>query len=126
MYRAWKIVLLILLAAAFLMADATGRWTGTLSEISSDGSVSTPEPALLVLKQDGAKLTGTAGPDESSQRPIKNGKAENGSLTFEISSAEGAIMRFVLRHNGDEIKGDVHAESPSGKRDGKLTMQRAK
>jgi len=125
--QAWKIGLLLVFVTTCLAgADASGRWTGTLVEINSDGSASSPEPALLVLKQDGAKLTGTAGPDDGSQRPIKNGKAENGNLSFEISPVEGAIMRFTLTHDGDAIKGDVHGESPDGKRTGKLDLKRTK
>ena len=43
-------------------ADATGRWSGTLT-VSSDGG-ERALTAALVLKQDGANLTGTAGPPD--------------------------------------------------------------
>ena len=70
--------LLIALAIVSLgAADATGTWTGTLAP--GDG---TSGPARLVLKQEGDKVTGTAGPDATAQHAIENGRAENGNLTF--------------------------------------------
>jgi hypothetical protein len=86
-----KHLLVIALAAATLTAaDATGTWTGTLTP--SDGQ---PGPAHVVLKQEGDKLTGTAGPDASEQHPIQNGRAENGTLTFELQTGD-TLMKVTL------------------------------
>ena len=117
-----KHILLLTFAAVSLMAaDATGTWTGTLTAPDR----SDPGPALLVLKQDGVKLTGTAGPDASEQHAIENGKAENGSLTFEVPRENG-VMKFTLKQEGDEIKGDITREREGEKQTAKLAVKREK
>jgi hypothetical protein len=117
------IFLLTFAAASLIAADATGRWTGTLTASTPDGSQQ--HPALLVLKQDGVKLTGTAGPDASEQIPIENGKAENGSLTFQISK-DTATMKFTLKQEGDEIKGDITREREGQTQTAKMVVTREK
>ena len=117
------ILLLTLAAVSLIAADATGTWTGTLTASTPNGSEQ--HPALLVLKQEGAKLTGTAGPDSSEQHPIENGKAENGSLTFEVP-AGNAIMKFTLKHDGDKIEGDVTREREGQTQTAKLAVKRDK
>ena len=100
-----KNVILLMLAAATLMAaDATGKWTGTMT-VTRDGDEQ-PRPALLILKQDGNKLTGTAGPNAGEQNAIENGKVEGGNLTFEVPTGD-TVMKFALKQDGDQIKGDV-------------------
>src|SRR5688572_9237792 len=94
-------VLLMITAAGLLAADATGSWTGTLTPEGKESG-----PALLVLKQEGSTLTGTAGPDAGERHPIEKGKVENGNLTFEVPSGE-VIMKFALKQEGDEITGTI-------------------
>jgi hypothetical protein len=67
---------LTLTAISMAAADATGKWVGTLNLQGGDDAQS--RPAYLVLKQEGAKLTGTAGPDAGEQHAIEDGKAEDG------------------------------------------------
>ena len=113
-----KHLLAIALAATTLRgADATGTWTGTLTR--SEGQSG---PARLVLKQDGDKLSGTAGPDENEQRPILNGKVENGALTFELDNG----MKFTLKQDADEITGEVTREMEGETQRGKLAVKRVK
>jgi hypothetical protein len=113
-----KHLLLIALAAVTLVAaDATGTWTGTLTK--SDGQGGT---ARLILKQDGDKLTGTAGPDENEQHPILNGKVEKDSLTFELDNG----MKFALKQDGDEITGDITRERDGQTQKAKLAVKRVK
>jgi hypothetical protein len=113
------ILLLTFAAISLVAADATGKWTGQL--IPSEGSAG---PAHLVLKQDGIALTGTAGPNEGEQHSIQNGKAEGGTITFEVTSGE-ALMKFMLKQEGDEIKGDVTREREGQKQTAKLEVKRA-
>lgn len=114
-----KYMLVLTLAAVNLIAaDATGTWIGTFTP---DGEAA--GPAHLVLKQEGAKLTGTAGPRANEQREIQNGKAEDGRLTFEVGT-EGATMKFVLKQDGDEIKGDVSRERDGQIQTAKLAVAR--
>jgi len=117
-----KHILLLTFAAVSLMAaDATGSWSGTLTTPDKDD----PGPALLILKQEGIKLTGTAGPDANEQHAIENGKAENGTITFELPRENG-VMKFTLKQEGDEIKGDITRERDGEKQTAKLAVKRDK
>ena len=113
------VLLLTLTAVSLLAADATGTWTGTLTVNGEE-----PGPAHLVLKQEGTKLTGTAGPQVDQQHEIAAGKAEEGKITFELPH-DGGTMKFVLRQEGDEIKGDVTAEHGGETRTAKLVVSRS-
>ena len=110
----------ILAGAIVIAADATGTWTGTLTPADGNGG-----PAHLVLKQEGEKLTGTAGPDPGEQHPIEKGKADNGVLTFELSTG-GGVMKFALKQEGDEITGDITRERDGRTQMAKLAVKRAK
>ena len=116
-----KQILLLIFAASLMAADASGTWTGTLTRDDN------PEPgsAYLVLKQEGAKLTGTAGPNVGEQHAIENGKAENGNLTFEVPTG-GGVMKFALKQEGDEIKGDLTRERDGQSQTAKLAVKREK
>jgi hypothetical protein len=115
-----KYLFFVALAATTLVAtDATGTWTGTLTP--TDGQ---SHPARLVLKQDGEKLTGTAGPDENEQRPIQNGSVRDGVLTFELPN-DGSVMKFTLKQEGDAISGDVTRDHDGETQKAKLAVKRA-
>jgi hypothetical protein len=116
-----KHLLLVALAAgALLAANATGTWTGTFTP--DDGEA---RPAYLVLKQDGDKVTGTAGPDQNDQRPIQNGKADNGTLTFEVATEE-AVMKVALTQDGDDMAGTLTRERGGETQTAKLVLKRAR
>ena len=119
-----KHFLLLTIAAAGLMAaDATGKWTGSLLVPTPDGEQA--RPAHLVLKQEGATLTGSAGPDASEQHPIQNGKVEDGKLVFEVATGSN-VMKFALNQDGDEIKGDISRERDGQRQNAKLVVKREK
>jgi hypothetical protein len=104
-----KALFLTLIAALSLSAaDATGTWTGNFSATTPEGE--RQHSAMLVLKQQGTTLTGTAGPDATEQLPISNGKAEGDVLTFEVVRENGPTMKFNLKQTGDEIAGDIKRE----------------
>ena len=114
---------LLLFAAAALTlvaADATGKWRGELIVSDGDGS---GRPAYLVLKQEGTKLTGTAGPDAGEQHPIQNGKAEDGLITFEVPTGE-TIMKFALKQEGERITGDITREREGRTQQAKLDVKK--
>jgi hypothetical protein len=115
------LILVALAAGALLAVDATGTWTGTLTP-ASDGE---SRPALLVLKQEGDKLTGTAGPNADEQHPIQNGKADNGALTFEVPTGN-SVMRFALKQDGDDIVGEITREQEGQKETAKLALKRTR
>jgi hypothetical protein len=114
------LLLLIMTALGLAAADATGTWMGTFTPAGQE-----PGPAHLVLKQEGAKLTGTAGPRPDQQHEIRNGKAEDGKLTFDVVEDKGT-MKFVLTQEADDIKGDVSRESEGQVQTAKLAVTRSK
>ena len=79
-----SILLCVLFSAAALCAiNVTGKWSGTLQMEGETDS----KPAYLILKQEGNKLAGSAGPSESEQHSFEGGKVEGNRLTFEIGRA---------------------------------------
>jgi hypothetical protein len=114
------IVLLAATALALLGADATGTWTGTLTPSDRDAG-----PAHLVLKQDGGKVTGTAGPNADEQHEIRNGKVEDGKISFDVGGENG-VMKFELTQEGNQIKGGVSLEHDGQIQTAKLSVARTK
>ena len=117
-----QLLLVALAAATFTAADTTGTWTGTLTPSGGDGQ---SHPAHIVLKQEGTMLTGTAGPDTQEQRPIQNGKTENGTVMFEVQN-DNSVMTFVLKQDGDVMTGDVTRERDGQKQTATLSVKRSK
>lgn len=118
-----KTLFLIIAATLTLTAaDATGTWIGSLNVPSPDGERSMP--ARLVLKQQGAALTGTAGPQDGDQEDINNGSvSETGAITSEITHGD-RTMKFTLMHQGEEIKGTVTRVNNGQKEEAKLVVKR--
>ena|SRR5688572_27602420 len=116
------LLLFILAAVSLIAADATGTWTGSLI-IVQDGAEQS-RPAHLVLKQEGTKVTGTAGPDESEQHVIKNGEVSDGTITFSVPREE-FDMKFTLKQDGDEIKGEITRERNGRRETAKVILKRS-
>jgi hypothetical protein len=99
----------ILLAALFALAasaaDVTGAWNGTFKVTMPNGQT-TNDSVHLVLKQDGTRVTGTAGPNAAQQAPIAKGSIEGNRILLEMPVPEGTY-RFDLSLEGDHLKGDV-------------------
>jgi hypothetical protein len=89
------------LACAALAADATGTWTGTLAFEGGNGE---SESALVTIRQDGDKVTGTAGPNPSQQFPL-TGFVKDDQVSLEVKVASGRSINFELRLNGDQMTG---------------------
>jgi hypothetical protein len=95
--------LLLLAAWSLSAADLTGKWSGTL-DMKQDGEAQTI-PVVMIVKQDGNKVTGTAGPEED-QHAIQKGTVDGDILTMEVDSGE-AIYYLELKVDGDQISGAV-------------------
>ena len=109
-------------ALSALAADVAGKWTGAFT--SPDGNAQT---ALVVLKQDGSVITGTAGPDESQQWPIKKGKIEGNKVSVEVTSEEnGMVYTVELVLEGDHLKGDIIASRGDQIVKAKMDLTRSK
>ena len=123
-----KILLcLTAIAAIALCAPAdvnvSGKWSGTFSVTGSDGN---SEPAFLLLKQEGTTVTGSAGPNESQQHPIKKGSVAGNKLTLEIEPRENQTIKLELVVDGDQMKGEINMARDGENRSGKLEVARAK
>jgi hypothetical protein len=73
-----------------------GTWTGSL--VPETGN---PSTAHFALKQKGAELSGTAGPDAERQVDIAKGKVSTvknvTSVTFEATQPNGILLTFDLK-----------------------------
>ena|SRR5579883_732984 len=102
-----KAAIALLTAALALVAmagDVSGKWSGTFTPEGQSAS-----GVLMVLKQSGTTLTGTAGPDDSQQWPISNGKVEGNVLSGTTTSTDGVTYKFTLTADGDRLTGTVEA-----------------
>jgi hypothetical protein len=83
--------------------DVSGKWSGEW-EVGPDGA---PGPHYMILKQDGAKVTGTAGPRPDYQMAIQKGGVAGGRLTFEVGVADTLALRFSFTVTGDSMHGEA-------------------
>ena len=103
-----RVALMLMFLSSLTAADFGGRWTGIL-ETPRGGRKS----AILVLKQNGEKITGTFGGSETDYREIEKGKADGDVISFDV--AIGPVVKFVLRSTGDRLTGEGTAESNGAK-----------
>jgi len=106
------LLLTLLLAAASYAADFAGKWSGT-AEMMRDGETRS-STAVLIFKQDGDKVTGTGGRDESQQHPFDNVKVDGDKLTCEINDGD-TLVKVALQAEGDVMKGEAKAEKDGQK-----------
>jgi hypothetical protein len=123
-----RLVCILLLGVAALLAapdtNVTGTWTGSFNLTAPDGQTK-DTTAHLVLKQNGAEITGSVGPNEGEQHTITKGKIEGEKISLE--SADGAmVIKFDLALSGDRLSGDVTATGEGRSMKAKLDVKRAK
>jgi hypothetical protein len=94
--------LLTVFAVCALAADVTGKWSGTFEPEGQS-----PSNCVVILKQAGSKVTGSAGPDEGEQWPLSDGKIEGNKLTGNVTSPDGVVYKLDLVLQGDHVKGNV-------------------
>ncbi len=118
-----SLILALLIAAVSLSAsEITGKWSGKW-ETSPDGG---PGPHYMVLKQDGAAVTGTAGPTAAQQMPISNGKMQGDKLTFDIGVPNGPSLKFDFKVAGDKMDGQAIFAMGGKEQTLKLSAERVK
>jgi ketosteroid isomerase-like protein len=84
--------------------DVSGRWMGGLDISKPDRTVQ-HETAFFILKQDGSRLSGSAGATEHQQSEIAAGSVTESEIHFTITVRPGASVTFNLRLDGDHLKG---------------------
>jgi hypothetical protein len=124
------ICLLLLTGLTLSAADLAGKWSGKFDITTADGETK-PDSAVMSLKVDGTKVTGTAGPNEDQQWTIRNGKLEAGKLTFDVvmegdnGDDKGSLV-FDLVFDGETIRGSASGTSHDGdKMSAKVDLKRA-
>ena len=104
-----KLLIAVMLSIVFVVtasaADVTGTWSGKMIVIGPDGQEE-PDTVHLILKQEGAKLTGTAGPSPDQQLPIDKGSVTGDRVSFEVALGQ-ATFKFDVALAGDHLKGNV-------------------
>jgi hypothetical protein len=117
--------LFLLSSFALTAGDLTGKWSGKFDVTNSQGEEKA-DSAFMNLKLEGKSVTGTAGPDESKQWAIKNGKLEEGKLTFKVEMDNGGSIEFDLLYDGDAIRGNAAGTGNGGeKMSAKVDLKRA-
>ena len=113
-----KVFVFFLLAAALVLfaadGNVSGKWSGSFSITAPDGT-NQDGTAFMILKQEGAKITGTGGPDEDRQWTLEKGTINGNKITFEVKSTEdGTVFKCDLVLEGDHLKGPISAVAPDG------------
>jgi hypothetical protein len=118
-----RLLAVLLLSAIALLADVTGKWTGSFDVTGPDGQTNA-QTAVLSLKQEGNTLSGTAGPSDDEQMAIRAGKVDGNRITFEVALENGPVIKFDLLLADDHIKGSASGESDGRKMTAKLDVTR--
>jgi hypothetical protein len=118
MKKAIAVVLLLSMNAA--AGDLTGKWSGAFKVDGADHNV----PQLFILKQDGNKLTGSGGPDQSEQYPIENGKVDGDRVRFELTTGEWQFT-YNLKAVDAKMAGDLELKSINNGRTAKVSLSKA-
>ena len=116
-----KLIVCIALSCVALLADVTGKWTGTYTLSTPDGAQKTT--AFRDRKQDGNDVSGTAGTD--SPMTIKNGKIDGNTLRFEVPTDQ-VTYRVTLTVDGDSMSGTAAVGQEGHGAGGKLDFKRDK
>ena len=113
------IVMLVVMASA---SELTGTWSGTFKVSGGDHST----PQIMILKQDGKKLTGSAGPELGEQYPVENGQVDGDRVRFEVTSGEWRFSYDLKRSGADEMKGNVELKGVDDVRVADVVLRRTK
>ena len=126
-----KILSSVLLIAALALTAAAagtnlaGKWSGSFISTHPDGETENGT-AYLVLKQNGTEITGSGGPNEGDQWPIKKGQIQNGKISIVVEDPDGGVYSCTLAIEGDHLKGDVEFSQNGQTSKGKLDITRVK
>ena len=123
MSRLWLFLCLPLMFAA---GDISGKWSGSIEVADNAGGSSITTPVRAEFQQTANLVSGKIGRSEDEQaEPIRNGKVEDGKISFEVSSVETtSAMKFNLILDGDHLEGEMKGTVDSGEIVGKVRLTR--
>jgi hypothetical protein len=112
--------------AGFALADVdvTGKWSGSFNPVGPNGETK-ESTAVLILKQSGADITGSVGPTEDEQYPIKTGKIDGNKITLEADH-DGHTLKLELVLSAERITGEAHMSGEGETMKAKIDVGRAK
>jgi hypothetical protein len=96
------VVCALLTIGALAAADVDGKWSGVVNR--PDGTRETD--VILHVKKDADTVKGTVGTVADDMVPIRNGKLQGDTFTFEVETSN-AIYKVNLTAAGDTLKGTV-------------------
>jgi hypothetical protein len=113
-----KVLIFLVLASALALSatdnNVTGKWSGPTVLARPDGT-NEDGSAFAILKQEGSRITGTAGPDETTQWPITKGAIAGDKVTLEVKDADGVTTyKLSLVLEGDHLKGPFTFNTSDG------------
>jgi hypothetical protein len=112
---------LFLLCAVAIAADLTGKWSGSFKAEASDHSIA----QLIIFKQQGSALSGSAGPDAGEQYPLENGRVDGKKVSFQVTTGEWRFSYHLIVEE-DSLSGDLKLESTTESRNAKVALTRIK
>jgi hypothetical protein len=116
------IALWMMLALAAIAADVSGKWTGSFKVNGGDHNV----PQLFILHQQGKKLSGSGGPNESEQYPIEDGTIDGAHVRFQLTTGEWKFAYDLKQAGEDGLEGDLELVSVNDSRTATVSLRRLK
>jgi hypothetical protein len=116
--------LTLVLTITATAADVTGKWSGTFAVTNPDGSAGEPNPAVMILKQTGSTISGTAGTSEAEQFPIDNAKIDGNKISGTVNPNDGATYVVTMTVNGDRMAGELTVTQGGQTIKGKIELKR--
>jgi hypothetical protein len=102
-----------------MAGDVTGKWSGSFKAEGADHDIS----QLMILKQRGSTLSGSAGPDAGEQYPVENGRVDGNTVSFQVTTGEWRFS-YHLTVEKNSLSGDLKLESTSESRNATVTLTR--
>lgn len=116
---------LLAFVAVMHAGDVTGTWSGSMA--MTKGDETKDDSAYLVLKQTGAEITGTIGPNADKRLQITKGTVDGNNIHIEAVVEGDNKMVLRLKLDGDKLIGDLKAEGPTAPPiSGKMTLSKEK
>ena len=97
--------LLLVVLSAYAAGNIAGTWSGNM-HVTASGEQDHNGPAVLLLHQDGAELTGTLTPAGKDPEPIQKARIDGNKVSFEVRSGNGkpSPIKFDGKRAGDTLK----------------------
>jgi hypothetical protein len=104
---------------AGVAGNLSGRWAQSLWPRAQDAVM----PQWFVLKQEGAKLTGTGTSNSTEQYPINHGLIAGDSVKFELPTREKTFF-YELRLENKELRGTLSIKGTNKTRTTEVRLER--